>query len=580
MPRRNLIQLYRDEFSNYNAGKFRQDLLAGLTVAAVALPLALAFGVASGASAAAGLVTAILAGFVIGALSGAPYQISGPTGAMSAVLIVLAQQYGLTGIWLAGAIAGVLLLVIGLLRLGRFIAFVPAPVITGFTSGIALIIFIGQIDNFLGIQTPGAHSATEKLLGYTQNSFSVDWQAVALGTVVILTMLLWPRKWALRFPASLLGIIIATGLNAVLHWPVPVIGAIPQTLLLTDRLELGAVPWGDLSSLIAPILSITALGAVESLLCGAVASNMTGVRLQANQELIAQGVGNIVIPFFGGVPATAAIARTSVGIKSGGQTRMVSFIHALALLASMFILAPIMSQIPLSALAGVLMVTAWRMNEWEAIHTIFGRRFKTAMVTFTVTLLATITFDLTQAILIGVFLSGLVYLSQSAAIEIDVQEIDPEKLRLRGIENAGRCRHVKVAYLTGPLFFAATGNFNEAFARADNTHALILSMRAVPLIDTSGLEAMAALHKRLQAAGGLLMLAAVNDKVRAYLDRGGMTELIGEHNIFWSADQAIVAAEAMGCPHCQAELLPSRQEMPTRIGEADSSVLPPRPHTP
>jgi SulP family sulfate permease len=239
-----------------------------------------------------------------------------------------------------------------------------------------------------------------------------------------------------------------------------------------------------------------------------------------------------------------------------------------------------MSQIPLSALAGVLMVTAWRMNEWEAIHTIFGRRFKTAMVTFTVTLLATITFDLTQAILIGVFLSGLVYLSQSANIEIDVQEIDPEKLRQRGIENAGRCRHVKVAYLTGPLFFAATGNFNEAFARVDNTHALILSMRAVPLIDTSGLEAMAALHKRLQAAGGSLMLAAVNDKVRAYLDRGGMTELIGGHNIFWSADQAIVAAEAMGCPHCQAELLASGQEMPTRVGEADSLVLPPRPQTP
>lgn len=555
MSRRNLAQLYRDEFSGYNADKFRQDLLAGLTVAAVALPLALAFGVASGASAAAGLVTAILSGFLIGALSGAPYQISGPTGAMSAVLIVLAQQYGLTGVWLAGAVAGVLLLIIGLLRLGRFIAFVPAPVITGFTSGIALIIFIGQIDNFLGIQTPGAHSATLKLLGYTRHSVSIDWRAVALGVLVVLTMTLWPKKWALRFPASLLGIILATTLNSVLGWTTPVIGAIPQTLLLADRLQLGAIPWDNLGGLIAPILSITALGAIESLLCGAVASNMTGVRLQANQELIAQGVGNIVIPFFGGVPATAAIARTSVGIKAGGQTRLVSIIHALALLASMFILAPIMSQIPLSALAGVLMVTAWRMNEWHAIHTIFSRRFKTAMVTFAVTLLATVAFDLTQAILIGIFLSGLVYLSQSASIDIDVQDVDPEKLRQRGIENAGRCRHVRVAYLTGPLFFAATGNFNEAFARVDNTHALILSMRAVPLIDTSGLEAVSALHQRLRAAGGVLMLAAVNDKVRAYLERAGLTELIGEGHIFWSADQAIVAAEALGCAHCQAEAL-------------------------
>ena len=319
MSRRNLPTLYRDEFTGYSAGKFRQDLLAGLTVAAVALPLALAFGVASGASAAAGLVTAIVAGLVIGALSGAPYQISGPTGAMSAVLIVLAQQYGLTGVWLAGAIAGVLLLVIGLLRLGRFIAFVPAPVITGFTSGIALIIFIGQIDNFLGVQTPGAHSATQKLLGYAQGSVAVDFHAVALGALVILTMLLWPKRWALRFPASLLGIILATTLNSALGWTTPTIGAIPQTLLLADRLQLGAIPWDNLSGLIAPVLSITALGAVESLLCGAVASNMTGVRLQANQELVAQGVGNIVIPFFGGVPATAAIARTAQQPGAEGQ---------------------------------------------------------------------------------------------------------------------------------------------------------------------------------------------------------------------------------------------------------------------
>ncbi len=219
----------------------------------------------------------------------------------------------------------------------------------------------------------------------------------------------------------------------------------------------------------------------------------------------------------------------------------------------MFLLAPIMSQIPLTALAGVLMVTAWRMNEWESIHTIFSRRFKTAMVTFGVTLAATITFDLTQAILIGVFLSGLVYLSQSASIDIEVQDVDPEKLRQRGVEAKGECRHVKVAYLTGPLFFAATGNFIEAFASVDKTHVLILSMRAVPLIDTSGLEAMTALRKRLNAAGGVLMLAAVNDKVRTMLDRGGLTELIGAENIFWSADQAIVAAEALSCPYCQAE---------------------------
>jgi SulP family sulfate permease len=550
MPRRFLPSLLKEEFSSYNTLIFRQDLLAGLTVAAVALPLALAFGVASGATAMAGLVTAIIAGFVIGFLSGAPYQISGPTGAMSALLIILAQKYGLTGIWVAGGMAGIMLLAIGLLRLGRFMAFIPAPVISGFTSGIALIIAIGQVDNLLGIQTAGSASAAVKFLGYFNGGFTVDWHALALGGIVIATMLLWPRKWNTRFPSSLLGIILATVLNSVLKWPVAVIGEIPQTLLLSDRLGFSMIPWNDLGDFIAPAMTITALGAVESLLCGAVASKMTGVRLQANQELIAQGVGNIVIPFFGGVPATAAIARSSVGIRSGGKTRMVSIFHALALLASMFILAPVMSGIPLTALAGVLIVTAWRMNEFEAIRYIFSHRFKTAMVTFTLTLLATITLDLTQAILIGAIISAAVFINQSAGISIEVQEVDPEKLRKRGIENSGKCRHVRVAYLTGPLFFAATGNFNEAFARLGDTHALILSMRGTPLIDISGMQAMQALQEKLKQQGTTLMVAGLQENVQLMLARGGLIEAIGPENIFWSADQAIVEAEKRGCVYC------------------------------
>ena len=564
MSRRNLLHLYRDEFTGYNATRFQQDLMAGLTVAAVALPLALAFGVASGATAAAGLVTAIIGGLVIGLLSGAPYQISGPTGAMSAVLILLVQRYGLTGIWIAGLMAGILLLIIGLLRLGRFIAFIPAPVISGFTSGIALIIFIGQIDNFLGIQTPGSESALFKLLGYFRGGFVPDWHAIALGSVVILTMLLWPARLNSRFPASLLGIILATGLNAILRWPVPVIGAIPQTLLLAERLTLTTIPWDNLTVFIAPALTITALGAVESLLCGAVASNMTGIRLQANQELIGQGIGNIVIPFFGGVPATAAIARTSVGIKSGGQTRLVSVIHSLGIFLSMFLLAPVMSRVPLTALAGVLMITALRMNEWEAIRFIFGHRFKTAMITFLITMVATITLDLTQAILIGAFLTGAVFLSQMASLDVEMQEVDPVKLTEKGIENAGNCRHVRVAFLTGPLFFAATGHFNEAFAQLRDTHALILSMRGVPHIDMSGLEAIKRLHEQLHQRGTMLMFAGVHKNAMRMMERAGLVEEIGRENFFWSSDQAIVEAEARGCRHCAAELSANPGIVPER----------------
>lgn len=550
MPRRSLAHLYKDEFSNYSLVKFQQDLLAGLTVAAVALPLALAFGVASGASAAAGLVTAILAGIIMGLLSGAPFQISGPTGAMSAVLIVLVQRYGLEGIWVAGFLSGAILLVIGLLRLGRFIAFIPSPVISGFTSGIALIIFIGQIDNFIGFKTPAAETAAQKLIGYFSTPLMLDWRTILLGSMVIATMFLMPSKWNARFPASLLGIILASLLNFGLGWNAPIIGQIPKTLLLADRLSLANIPWNNFAEFLAPTLTITALGAVESLLCGAVGSNMTGVRLQANQELIAQGVGNMVIPFFGGVPATAAIARSSVGIKSGGQTRLVSIIHAIGLLLSMFFLAPLMERIPLAALAGVLMVTAIRMNEWGAIKFIFGKRFKTDMIAFTITMLATIVLDLTQAILIGSFLAGAVFLNKIASIDIEVQEVDIDRLKQKGIETAGKCRHVRVAFLTGPLFFAATGQFNEAFADLKETHALILSMRGVSLIDTAGLEAIHKLHERIHKQGGILMFAGAHENARRMMERGGLVDLIGVENFFWSSDQAIVEAERRGCQFC------------------------------
>ena len=550
MPRRSLTRLYRDEFTGYSLARFQQDLLAGLTVAAVALPLALAFGVASGASAAAGLVTAVMAGIVMGLLTGAPFQISGPTGAMSAVLIVLVSRYGLEGIWIAGLLSGALLLLIGLLRLGRFIAFIPAPVISGFTSGIALIIFIGQIDNLLGVQTAATETAAQKFLGYFQSGVTPNVQTILLGLVVIGTMLLMPKRWNARFPASLLGIVLATLLNWVLSWSTPMIGTIPQTLLLQDRLSLTNIPWDQLSEFIAPTLTITALGAVESLLCGAVGSNMTGIRLQANQELVAQGVGNMLIPFFGGVPATAAIARSSVGIKSGGQTRLVSIVHAVGILLSMFLFTGFMERIPLAALAGVLMVTAVRMNEWDAIKFIFGKRFKTDMIAFSITMLATIVLDLTQAILIGSFLAGAVFLNKIASIDIDVQEVDIERLKQKGIETEGKCRHVRVAFLTGPLFFAATGQFNEAFANLGDTHALILSMRGVPLIDTAGIEAIHRLHERLHKQGGTLMFAGIHDNVRNMIQRGGVLQAIGEENFFWSSDQAIVEAERRGCTFC------------------------------
>lgn len=549
--------LWRREFAGYSMGKFRQDLLAGLTVGAVALPLALAFGVASGATAAAGMVTAILAGILIGGLSGAPYQISGPTGAMSAILILISQRYGLEGVLAAGFLSGLILLALGVFRLGRFIAYIPAPVISGFTSGIAVIIFTGQINNLLGIDTPAAHapfihtleqffdheSTLVKLLSYFQGGFTPNWQTVTVGGIVIAMMLFWPNRWGKFLPGSLAGIVVTTVLAAAAGFTVPIIGDIPRTILLADRLHLGQMPWASLGDLAAPILSIAALGAVESLLCGAVASKMTGVRLQANQELIAQGIGNLVIPLFGGVPATAAIARTSVGIKSGGVTRLVSIVHSLLLLAAVYLFAGVLGQIPLAALAGVLMVTAVRMNEWAAIRFMFGNRFKTGVITFLITLLATISLDLTQAIIIGAALSAAVFINQVANLQIEIHEVDVDRLKARGIHLNGAQPHIRVAYLTGPLFFAATSNFNQAFADAHRYEALVLSMRAVPTIDLTGIEALASLHEQMEHAGGRLMLAGVQPGVQRMMARAGLDQQIGHENFFWSSDQAILAAE-------------------------------------
>lgn len=538
-----LVRALASEFAGYDRVAFRQDLLAGVTVAAVALPLALAFGVISGASAQAGLVTAILAGLVIGLLAGAPYQISGPTGAMSAVLIGLSARYGLEGVWIAGLLAGFILTLLGLLRLGRFIAFIPAPVVTGFTSGIALIIAIGQIPHVLGIPAVEAETSAGALLRYMEGGFRPDAQISSLAGAVILLMLLWPARWNLRLPASLLGIVLATAAVALLGWSVPSIGEIPRSLMLEQRLRLVDLDPGLWRALAAPALTIAALGAVESLLCGAVASNMTGTRLHANQELIAQGFGNILIPFFGGVPATAAIARSSVGIRSGGRTRMVSIVHALVLTASIFALAPIMSRIPLAALGGVLMVTAWRMNEWHAIRFIFARRFKTASLAFLLTLLATITLDLTQAILVGALLSGAVFLNQIARIDIEIRDVDAERAGRRGLRLENDPAGIRVAYLTGPLFFAATDAFHEKLSDLAGVHSLILSMRGVPLIDISGLQALQSLQERLAAAGGQVLLSGLHPSVRRMIERGDLLAQIGEENIFWGAEEAIQAVD-------------------------------------
>ncbi len=532
----------KKEFAGYGGRKLSQDVLAGLTVTAVALPLALAFGVSSGADAAAGLITAILSGLLMSTLSGASYQISGPTGAMTAILIGLVHKYQMDGVFIATLLAGIILFVCGFLKIGKLVSLIPGPVITGFTSGIAIIIAVGQIDNLFGVTSEGS-SNIEKLMSYSQLGFSPNWYAVLLGVIVIAIMVTWPKKWNTKVPSSLVGIVVSLSVSMLLNKDVAVVGDIPKTLLPASRLSLSSLSIEKIQLLLGPAISIAALGMIESLLCGASAGRMKDEKLNADRELVAQGIGNMLIPFFGGVPSTAAIARTSVGIKSGAQTRLTGIFHAVGLLASMFLLGSIMSKIPLSALAGVLMVTAWRMNEWESICFVFEKKLKTAIAQFLITMVATVVFDLTVAILLGVAFSIIFFMFNISGIEINASDIDSKRLASNGIDIHFPHDNTKVIYLTGPVFFTTTEKIKEEVSIYKDLDYVIFSMRGVPMIDATGTQLFKEIYDSFTEQNTKVIFTGLQPKVKRLMERSGLVETVGEEQFYWSVEESLIAIE-------------------------------------
>ena len=528
----------RREFHGYGPGGLTKDLMAGMTVAAVALPLALAFGVSSGADAAAGLITAILAGLIISPLGGAYYQISGPTGAMAAILISVTAEYQLEGVFVATFIAGVILLLCGFFKVGRLAAFLPSSVIAGFTTGISVIIAFGQIDNLFGVVSRG-ESLVARLLSYKTLGFSPHWASLAVGLFVIIFMAFFPKKWQRYVPGSLLGIILATLGVSLMGLDVPSVGAIPKTLFPAQRLSLATINWGNISPLMAPAISVAMLGMIESLLCGASAGKMTGVRLNGDQELIAQGVGNLLIPFFGGVPITAAIARSSVAIRSGALTRLTGVFHGLGLLAAMFLLAPVMSRIPLSALGGVLVVTAWRMNDWPFMKYIFGRRFKAPMAKFLATMAGTVVLDLTAAILIGVLLSFVLLIIRLSQLEVNYEPVDMARIKCTDPQLIDRYSNALVVYITGPLIFSNVETAEAILDRAKGYDTVIFSMRGVSLMDLSGAQALMELVSSLKTEGADVAVCALPEKAMDTVRRSGIRDFLGEESFYWSAEQIL-----------------------------------------
>ncbi|RGW14434.1 SulP family inorganic anion transporter [Enterococcus asini] len=506
------LVLLQNEFRGYNVTKLQKDVMAGITVAAVALPLALAFGVSSGADAQAGLITAVIAGLVIGSLSGGFYQISGPTGAMAAILMSIVASQGMQGVFLATFLAGLFLLIAGIFRLGALTSFIPAPVITGFTSGIAIIIALGQVDNLFGVHSEGSN-VIEKMASYQELGFSPATATWLMGLLVILGLVFYPKSWNQKVPGSLVLIILCTAVMMLFDLPIATVGRIPQTLIGEQRLHLGFT-LKELQAVLMPAISIALLGMVESLLCGASAGRMANQPLDSNQELVAQGIGNLILPFFGGIPATAAIARTSVALKSGAQTRLAGIVHALVLFLSMILLGPIMSQIPMPALAGVLIVTAWRMNEWHTIRELFAKRNWAAISLFLLTMICTVVFDLSIAIVIGVIGGCIFFIWKSAAITISVDRIDWARMNLPQTE---KLKNWSVVYISGPLFFMSAEKLKSTLAGLQEHDGIIFSMRGVPNIDLTAIGVLDDFQAQAAKRNQLVIYTSLQPDVKKQL---------------------------------------------------------------
>ncbi len=543
----------------YTRGQFLADAGAGLTVGVVALPLAMAFAIASGVAPEAGLFTAIIAGFLISALGGSNVQIGGPAGAFIVIVYGIVERYGLPNLLIATSLAGVLLFLMGWLKLGALVRYIPVSIVIGFTNGIAVLIGLSQVKDLLGLQIarmPADFFTQLHLLSANLGSFN-PW-ALAMGLACLAVVVVWPKSYAmpahgarpadrLRRGASMLpGTVVALGsatlATVLLGLPVETIGSrfggIPQTL---PSFNLPDFSWGTAKQLVIPTLTIALLGAIESLLCARVADNMAGTlpRHDPNQELMAQGVANFVTPFFGGIPATGTIARTVTNVRAGGRTPVAGIVHAAVLLLVVLLAAPLALHVPLAALAGILLFVAWNMGEWREFARLkhFLMPYRTVLVG---TFVLTVVFDLTVAVEMGLVAACGFFIYRMSTLFTVLAKTPPD---LPG--------GVQVFELFGSLFFGAVGKV-EALPEAvvPGTQAVVLDMHRLISMDTSGLDALVHLHHALHQRGVALQLAAVNAQPLSLMQRSGFADALGQDHITADVDAALSAIRgSAAAPH-------------------------------
>jgi SulP family sulfate permease len=536
----------------YDRRQFSADLTAGVIVGIVALPLAIAFGIASGVAPERGLYTAIIAGFLISALGGSRVQIGGPTGAFIVIVYGIVQQYGYDGLAIATIMAGGMLIVLGVARLGTAIKFIPYPVITGFTSAIALIIFSSQVKDFLGLRMGEVPADfTEKWSAFADAIGTINPSALVLSGTALAIILLWP-KVTQRVPGAFVALIVTTAMAHLLHLPVETIGSrfgsIPSSLPAPSLPEVNPA---QIAALVGPAFTIALLAAIESLLSAVVADGMIGGRHRSNMELVAQGIANVASPLFGGIPATGAIARTATNVKNGARTPVAGMVHAATLLLITLFFGRWAALIPMATLAAVLVIVAYQMSEWRTFRSEL-RAPKSDVAVLLTTFTLTVLVDLTVAIEVGIVLAALLFMRRMAEVtnvSMITRELDDEGDLYATDANAVRRRvvptGVEVYEINGPFFFGAAEQFKDTLGRvARKPKVLIIRMRNVPAIDSTGMRALADVVRRTRKEGTIVLLSDVHAQPLVALGRSDLLDEIGDENIFGNLDDALNRARA------------------------------------
>ena len=538
--------------NGYDKQTLVQDLLAGVIVGIVALPLAIAFGIASGATPEAGILTAIVAGFIISFFGGSKVQIGGPTGAFIVIVYGIIQDYGMSGLCIATFMAGAFLILMGVLHLGTIIKYIPYPIVVGFTSGIALTIFATQIKDLFGLQIDSVPAGfLDKWAVYFQHFDTVSWWSLLVGVGSILIIVFTP-KVSRKIPGSLVAIIIMTVLCLILRGiGVEGIETIGDRFSISTELPSAEVPkmdWSSIRRLAQPAMVIAMLGAIESLLSAAVADGVIGDRHDSNQELVAQGIANMVSPLIGGIPATGAIARTMTNINNGGRTPVAGIAHAIVLALIYLFLMPLVKFIPMACLAGILVVVSYNMSEWRSFKAIL-RNPQSDIIVLLVTFFLTVIFDLTVAIEVGVLIACLLCMKRMAEttnVSVLSDEIDPnaDSDVMGNLDHLTIPEGVKVYEINGPYFFGIGNKFEEMMGdMGGRAKVRIIRMRKVPFIDSTGVHNLSNMCRMCEQMGVKVVLSGVNPQVMKVIEDAGMDDIVGKDNICSHINIALKRAE-------------------------------------